>query len=172
MKGSLATFLLGLLLGSPFVASAAPAAQPLLINVHGDGARATQLPEYDPAAPIAVTVRETGGQAIDGVVVVASGPAGESVRATLVRTADGSFGGTLVLQDAGAWHLRLTSRMGRMSTDTTPVTLVVQPPPPSNAWLIGVSVGVVIFVAIGGTGFVFLRRTVAERSPSGQARVA
>jgi len=156
--------------GAPAVAAGAP--QPLSISVHGQGAQATLLPEYEPGAPIAVTVTNRGAQHLDALTVVASGPAGESIRMPLSRAADGTYTGSLALSDEGAWRLRLTSRAGSLSTDTTPISLAVQAPPPSNAWLTGVAVGAAVFLIVGGSGFFILRRTVGARSATGRGLAA
>ncbi len=155
-----------LLLTAALGASAGAAqTQRLEIVVHGDGARATQLPQYDAAAPIVVSVRDSGGQHADAVSVAASGPQGESVVADLTRADDGSFGGTVTLGDPGAWQVRLTSRLGATQTQTLPVTLSVIAVPPSNAWLTGLAVGAGIFAVIGIGGFLLLRRLLETAEP-------
>ncbi len=144
-------------------AGAAESVQPLAIVIHGDGAQATRLPEYDPRFPIAVRVSDTDQPSITALTVVATGPAGQAVRSALTRDTDGTFSGSITLADPGSWNLRLTSRSGSLSTDTTPVTLDVQAPPPSNAPAIGFAVGSAIFIVVGGGGFLLLRRITRSR---------
>lgn len=146
--------------------------QPLTIRVHGDGAQATQLSQYDPAAPIALSVQPVGNAKLDAVAIEATGPAGETVRAPLVRDPRGQYVGIVTLADEGVWDVRLTSRVGAISTTTTPVRLAVVAPPPSNAWQIGLAVGAAVFIVLGGSGFLLLRRTVGERAAQPQARAA
>ena len=169
MKRYLVSLLVGLL---ALVPPGAPAAdgQQLTITIHGDGARATQLPQYDPGSPIAITVSSTGGN-VDAVIVSAAGPQGESIESNLTRAADGTFSGSVTLADEGSWQLRLTSRAGKASTVTTPILLDLEAPPPSNAWQIGLAVGLAIFIVIGVGGFFVLRRLVgtAPSTPGAHA---
>jgi hypothetical protein len=170
MKAALALLALGLTLTAPVSATAEPAAQPLSITFHGDGARATQLTQYDPSVPIAVNVRESGGLRVDRVSVTAAGPAGEALETPLNRVADGSFRGTVTLADPGAWTIHLKATIGKIRTETSPVTLDLEAPPPSNAWQVGLGVGAGVFIVIGGTGFFLLRRLMAVPSKSGRAQ--
>jgi len=149
-------------LGNEFAADP----QPLDIRLHGAGAQATRLASYDPHAPIAITVTEQDAQRLDELAVVAVGPAGETVRIPLTPAPDGAFTGTLELADEGTWQLRMSTRVGTLRTDTTPISLDVVAPPPSDAWLIGLGVGATIFIVIGGNGFVVLRRTMRRASSS------
>jgi hypothetical protein len=155
--------LLAACLATAVPAGAAQSSQPLSITIHGDGAQATRLPEYDPSLPIAIRVTDTDPRTISELTVVARGPAGNSIRMPLTRDADGTYSGSLALSDPGPWSLHLTSRAGSLSTDTTPVLLAVQAPPPSNAPFIGVAVGAAIFIVIGGGGFLLLRRLAGPR---------
>jgi hypothetical protein len=172
MRLSFAPFALAAVFANPALALAAPAAQALAIDIHADGARATQLPQYAAGVPIAIRVTVSGGGTVDGVTVSAAGPAETSVRMPLNRAADGSFGGTLSLQDPGSWRLHLTSHAGTVSPETAAVLLDVEPPTPSNAWQIGVAVGIVVFVVVGGTGFIALRRLAEGESGRPTARAA
>jgi hypothetical protein len=159
-------FILALALGGAPSRAAASDAQPLAISIDGAGARATALPAYDPALPIDLSVNAAGGMRVDDVTVVAAGPNGESVSLPLARTADGGFDGTLQLAEEGAWRLELSSRTGAIRTGTSPVTIEVTAPAPSFAWLVGLGVGVAIFVIIGGSGFVLLRRSAPPTAES------
>jgi hypothetical protein len=155
MKLLLAVLGLSLVAGAPALGQTA---QSLSISLHGDGAQATQLPQYDPAAPIAVHVMNGDGRPPDALTIVAVGPAGERLRAPLARAGDGTFSGTITLGDEGSWRVNLAASSGSVRTDTTPVTLDVEAPPPSNAWMIGLAVGAAIFLMVGGSGFLLLRR--------------
>jgi hypothetical protein len=145
-------------------ALAAAPSQPLSIRVQGDGAQATRLAAYDPAVPIAITVTNSGAH-IDALSIVATGPAGESMRIPLSRIAGETFSGSLTLDDPGAWRLQLTSQTGALHTGMTPVPLNVAVPSPSDAAAVGFAVGAGMFIVIGGSGFLVLRRFSA---PAGQ----
>jgi hypothetical protein len=160
----LGLYLVGL---APAGAGAETLSQSLSIVLHGDGAQATRLPSYDPAAPITMSVTDDDEQQIDALSVVAAGPNGASVKVPLIRSAGGAFSGTLKLSEQGMWSLRVISRSGPLSTGTTPVTLAVEAPPPSNAGWIGWAVGLGVFVVVGGGGFFILRR--AFRVPASGA---
>jgi hypothetical protein len=155
---------LGLCLAS--VSPALPAtvadAQPLAVTVAGSSVRATHLPSYDPQIPIAVTV--AADQARD-LSLVASGPAGRSRLVPLAHAANGSFGGRMSLNEPGTWRLQVAVRDGSVHTRTSPVMLLVAPPPPSNAAPIGWAVGIGIFIIFGGSGFLLLRRRVPAEPP-------
>lgn len=172
MIAKLVPLALALVFGCPLAVTAAAATQPLTIRVNGDGAQATRLAAYDPSVPIAVAVEETGAAKLDSITVEASGPVGESERAALGRGEDGIFRGTLALRDQGPWSLRLITRVGPMRTATTPVTLDVAAPPPSDAWEIGLAVGGLIFAIVGGGGFFILRRTIAHPVEGDAVRTA
>jgi hypothetical protein len=155
---------LGLYLAAVAPASAQTAQhQVLSISLHGDGARATQLSQYDPSVPLSVEVTDSGHARIDELAIVAQGPNGESLRTPLARGADSAYRGSLTLDDQGMWRVHLSSRVGTLRTDTTPVTLDVETPPPSNAWMTGLAVGAAVFLIVGLGGFFVLRR--AMRSP-------
>jgi hypothetical protein len=128
--------------------------------VHGDGAQASQLPSYDPTAAIRVTVKNVGSHA-DAITVVAVGPTGHRQDRLLHRTSSETFAGMLTLDEQGTWHLRLTSSYRNIRTTTTPITIEVQTPPPSDAWEIGLGVGSAIFLIVGMPGFVLLNSTFA-----------
>jgi hypothetical protein len=151
-------------------AAIADAPQPLTISVHGDAARATQLPQYDPQAPIAVTVTDL--DAHEQFAIAATGPTGQAIRIPLEQGADGALHATLDLDDEGTWQLRLVARAGDLRADTTPVTLDVEAPPPSDAPLIGLAVGSSIFIVIGIGGFLLLRRTTRSTASAHQLTTA
>ncbi len=157
MKVFVATFAwCCLLLGAGPAGATEPA--PLSIVVHGDGAQATKLPVYDPSAPLAVSVTSPGNPPLQALRVVAAGPSGQTIRLPLSRAADGSFRGQLTLADQGIWNVRLITQSGNVQTQTLPVELDVEAPPPSNAWQIGLAVGAGIFCVFGIGGFWLLRR--------------
>ncbi len=164
---------LGLCLASatPVLAATGAGSQLLAIRVNGDSAQATHLTAYDPQLPIAVSVA-AGDRRTDELSVVASGPTGPSFRIPLVRSASGSFDGTLALGDAGTWRLQLAARDGTLRTLTSPVVLDVASPPPSNAVPIGWAVGSVIFIVFGGGGFLLLRREAGQEPPFELERAA
>jgi hypothetical protein len=156
---------LGLSLAGAAPASAAISSgpQPLAIRVQADNVEATHLPSYEPQAPIAVVVT-VAKERNDQLSLVASGPAGHSLRVPLTRDANGAFNGTLSLGDQGLWRLQLASRAGALRTVTSPVMLDVESPPPSNAGPIGWAVGSAIFFVFGGGGFLLLRRLTPANS--------
>jgi hypothetical protein len=146
----------------PAGAQMAATAQPLTISVKGDGAQATRLASYALDAPISVTVTTGGPARIDAMAIDASGPDGQLTDLPLARDAQGTFTGWLVLRSPGTWRLRLTSRAGLVSTDTTPVTLDVELPAPPTAGRIGLLVGGGMFLVLGGGGFLLLRRRLSD----------
>jgi hypothetical protein len=154
--------LLALLSLAPPVALAVNVQQPLAIVVHGDGAQATQLPSYDPTSAISVTVKNVGSRA-DAITIIAVGPTGHRLDRLLHRTSSEIFGGMLTLYEQGTWSVRLTSTYRNIRTTTTPITLEVQAPPPSDAWEIGLGVGSAVFLIVGMPGFVLLNHASAPR---------
>jgi hypothetical protein len=157
MKLLVAVLGLSLACAVPTSAATGPDPQPLAIRVQAENVEAIHLPSYDPEVPIAVVVT-TARERSDELSLVASGPAGRSVRAPLARDANGVFNGTLALRDAGTWRLQLASRSGSLRTLTSQVMLDVEIPPPTNAGPIGWAVGSAVFIVFGGGGFLLLRR--------------
>jgi hypothetical protein len=144
-------------------AALADAPQSLSISVRGDVAQATQLPQYDPQHPIAVTVKESNAH--DRLALAATGPAGQTTRTPLQPGADGSLHATLDLADEGTWQLRLVAQAGDLRAATTPVTLDVEASPPSDAPLVGLAVGTSMFLVLGVGGFLLLRRSTRSPTP-------
>jgi len=132
--------------------------QPLFIAINGQGAVAKSLEQYTPGAPIAVHVSALHAADIDAVGLIAMGPSGSPLRTTLKRSADGTFAGVLALNETGTWTLTVSERTGTLTTETSPIGLDVDTLTPDTSGPIAFAAGAFLFLALGGFGFIALRR--------------